>query len=181
MKKITTLSVLALSLIAQSTIVQAQTYQGHPDSYQSAQPQQQTEYVTVPVRKVTPVVVEQEQLQDVCDARSQRVEKSGLGPLAGAVIGGIVGNQVGKGTGRALATGAGIIGGAIVGDKLEENTAKANSMGDCTRRSTWTQKLVGYDVEYEYHGAIYKVTTKKYPDKMLTLQVTTSVSVLQQE
>ena len=179
MKKIALMSMLPFALAQVSA--NAQSYQGHPNIYQPTQPQQQTEYITVPVRKVTPVVVEQEQIQDVCDNRPQRVEKSGLGPLAGAVIGGVVGNQVGKGTGRALATGAGIIGGAIIGDKLEENTARANSMGECTKRSTWTQKLVGYDVEYEYKGSTYQVTTKKYPDKMLTLQVTTSVSVLSQD
>ena len=159
----------------------AQSYPQYQTHTESLQPQQQTEYITVPVRKVTPIVVEQEQMQEVCENRQQKAEKSGLGPLAGAVIGGIVGNQVGKGTGRALATGAGIIGGAIVGDRIEENTAKAHSQGECVKRAVWNQKLVGYDVEYDYKGVMYKTTTKRYPDKFMTLQVTTRVSVMQQD
>ena len=179
MKK--TIVFLAIAGIFQVNGALAQSNPQYQTHTESLQPQQQTEYITVPVRKVTPVVVEQEQMQEVCENRQQKAEKSGLGPLAGAVIGGIVGNQVGKGTGRALATGAGIIGGAIVGDRIEENTAKAHSRGDCIQRPVWNQKLVGYDVEYDYRGTTYKTTTKRHPDKFMTLQVTTSITVLQQD
>jgi outer membrane lipoprotein SlyB len=39
--------------------------------------------------------------------------------VLGAVIGGVIGHQVGGGTGKALATGAGAIGGAIAGNAIE--------------------------------------------------------------
>jgi len=45
---------------------------------------------------------------------------SGGGAVLGAVIGGVLGHQVGGGTGRDLATGAGVIGGAAVGNNLEK-------------------------------------------------------------
>lgn len=47
----------------------------------------------------------------------------GLGAVAGVVVGGILGNQIGHGTGRALATGAGAIAGGLAGDKIEQNTS----------------------------------------------------------
>ena len=43
---------------------------------------------------------------------------SGAGAIIGAVIGGVVGNQFGSGTGRALATGAGVVGGAVAGNAI---------------------------------------------------------------
>jgi outer membrane lipoprotein SlyB len=45
---------------------------------------------------------------------------SGGGALLGAVIGGALGNQVGAGMGRAAATGVGVIGGAMVGNNVEQ-------------------------------------------------------------
>ena len=44
---------------------------------------------------------------------------SGAGAILGAVVGGLVGNQFGSGTGRALATGAGVVGGAVAGNAIE--------------------------------------------------------------
>jgi outer membrane lipoprotein SlyB len=51
----------------------------------------------------------------------QRQMSSGLGALAGAVIGGVLGNQIGHGGGRAIATGLGVVGGAALGNALEED------------------------------------------------------------
>jgi outer membrane lipoprotein SlyB len=44
---------------------------------------------------------------------------SGAGAILGAVVGGVVGNQFGAGAGRALATGAGVVGGAVAGNAIE--------------------------------------------------------------
>ena len=40
------------------------------------------------------------------------------------MIGGVVGNQFGSGTGRALATGAGIVGGAVAGNAIENRNKR---------------------------------------------------------
>jgi outer membrane lipoprotein SlyB len=45
---------------------------------------------------------------------------SGGGAVLGAVIGGVIGHQVGKGTGRDVATGVGVVGGAVAGNNLEK-------------------------------------------------------------
>lgn len=52
-----------------------------------------------------------------------RNEGSGGGALAGGVVGGVLGNQVGKGGGRAVATAAGLIGGALLGNQIERNSS----------------------------------------------------------
>jgi len=44
---------------------------------------------------------------------------SGAGAVLGAIVGGVIGHQVGGGAGNALATGAGIVGGAVTGSLIE--------------------------------------------------------------
>ena len=45
---------------------------------------------------------------------------SGAGAVLGAVIGGVIGSQIGGGTGNVLATGAGVVGGAVAGNQIEK-------------------------------------------------------------
>lgn len=52
---------------------------------------------------------------------------SGVGVIAGGVVGGVLGNQVGGGTGRDLATIAGVVGGAYAGNKIEKSSKKTRS------------------------------------------------------
>jgi len=46
---------------------------------------------------------------------------SGLGAVAGGLVGALAGNQIGSGGGRTAATLAGAVGGAVVGNKVEAN------------------------------------------------------------
>ena len=48
-------------------------------------------------------------------------EGSGVGAVAGGVLGGALGNGVGQGNGRAVATVAGLIGGAMLGNHVEKS------------------------------------------------------------
>ena len=50
------------------------------------------------------------------------VKPSGVGVVAGALVGGLLGNQVGGGNGRALATVAGAVGGGFAGNEVEKRT-----------------------------------------------------------
>ena len=50
----------------------------------------------------------------------------GIGPVAGAVVGGLLGNQIGSGTGRTAATVAGAAGGALIGDQMQRNSQAAD-------------------------------------------------------
>jgi len=56
-----------------------------------------------------------------------RQGNSGGGAVLGAIIGGLIGNQFGRGNGRAAATAVGVVGGAAVGNSIEENDARARS------------------------------------------------------
>jgi outer membrane lipoprotein SlyB len=58
------------------------------------------------------------------DVFEDRARPSGGGAILGAVIGGVVGNQIGSGSGRAAATGAGVIGGALIGNAIEERNRR---------------------------------------------------------
>lgn len=52
---------------------------------------------------------------------------SGVGAATGAVVGGLLGNQVGGGSGRALATVAGAVGGGYAGNAIEKH-ARSTTM-----------------------------------------------------
>ena len=55
-------------------------------------------------------------------AVQQAAPATGVGAVAGGVLGAVVGNQVGKGSGRAAATVLGAVGGGYVGHKVEERS-----------------------------------------------------------
>ena len=72
----------------------------------------------VPVSRPVPVYAEYGRVERVGYIQiSQR--PSGAGAVLGAVIGGVIGHQFGRGGGNALATGAGVIGGAVAGNAIE--------------------------------------------------------------
>lgn len=57
---------------------------------------------------------------------AQQGESTGIGAVVGGVVGGLAGNQVGGGSGKKIATVAGVIGGAVLGNKVEQNRNGAN-------------------------------------------------------
>ncbi len=55
-------------------------------------------------------------------------EKETVGSLGGAVLGGIAGSQIGKGSGRLWATGAGVLLGTLVGSEIGRSLDAADRM-----------------------------------------------------
>ncbi len=51
----------------------------------------------------------------------------GAGTIIGGVVGGVLGNQVGGGTGKTVATVAGVAGGALVGHEIDKNRQATNA------------------------------------------------------
>jgi uncharacterized protein YcfJ len=91
----------------------------------------------------------------------------------GAVAGGAIGNAVGKGEGRALATMIGVIGGAIAGDKVEgPQAAQTQTQQTCTTQQVYENRLMGYNVVYEFAGKQYTVQLPKDPGPTIKLQIT---------
>jgi outer membrane lipoprotein SlyB len=63
-------------------------------------------------------------LVDSVKTVERKPKGSGLGIVGGAVVGGILGHQVGGGTGKTVATGAGVVAGGIAGNEIEKNAKK---------------------------------------------------------
>lgn len=96
---------------------------------------------------------------------------SGAGGLIGAIAGGLLGNTVGGGSGRAAATAIGIVGGAMVGDRLE-NRQSVETVQHCTNQTYYENRAVGYNVTYEYAGRQYTVQLPYDPGPTIPVQVT---------
>ena len=100
-------------------------------------------------------------------------QTTGAGAVMGAIAGGAVGNSIGRGEGRALATMAGVIGGAILGDKIESpGAAQVQNQTTCTTQNIYENRLIGYTVVYEFSGKQYTVQLPQDPGPTIQLQVT---------
>jgi uncharacterized protein YcfJ len=97
---------------------------------------------------------------------------SGAGALMGAIAGGAVGHQIGGGTGQALATMVGVVGGSIMGDRIENPGTQVQNQTTCTTQNIYENRLVGYNVVYEYAGKQYTVQLPQDPGPTIQLQVT---------
>jgi len=98
--------------------------------------------------------------------------KSGAGALMGAIAGAAVGSQIGGGQGQVLATMAGLMGGAILGDNIEKPApVQTSNQTTCTPQTAYENRLVGYQVVYEYAGKQYTTQLPQDPGPTLTLQV----------
>ncbi len=121
--------------------------------------------------------------RQVCTTQQVAVEqpKSGAGSLMGAVAGGAVGNQIGRGDGRTLATIAGVIGGAMLGDRIEGQPApRVQEQTVCSNQTVYESRTIGYDVTYEYAGRQYRVQTPQDPGPVIRVQVNPLVPPMQQ-
>ncbi len=92
-----------------------------------APPEQRIVVAPQPIMRPVPVYAEYGRVENIGVIQvAQR--PSGAGAILGAVIGGVVGNQVGGGFGRALATGAGVVGGAVAGNAIEGRTLRPDEV-----------------------------------------------------
>ena len=106
--------------------------------------------------------------------------KSGAGSAMGAIAGGVVGNAIGKGEGNALATAIGVIGGAILGDKIEgAPPAEVHNVQSCSTQNFYENRTVAYNVVYEFNGKQYNVQMPQDPGPTVRLQVTPMISSTQ--
>ena len=106
--------------------------------------------------------------------------KSGAGSAMGAIAGGVVGNAIGKGEGNALATAIGLIGGAMLGDKIEgAPPAEVHNVQTCNTQNFYENRTVAYNVVYEFNGKQYNVQMPQDPGPTVRLQVTPMISSTQ--
>ena len=123
----------------------------------------------------TPVIQQVGVPRQVC-SENQMVtpgQKSGAGAAMGAIAGGAIGNQVGQGSGRALATMIGLVGGSMLGDKIEgPGTPEVRNVQNCTTQTFYENRTIGYNVVYEFAGKQYTVQMPQDPGPTVRLQVT---------
>ena len=91
----------------------------------------------------------------------QPQERSALGMVAGAAVGGLLGHQVGKGRGQTVTTIGGAVAGAVIGDKI------ANSGGQAQTPATQQQRCTqnpphqqGWLTTYTYAGRTFSEVTQ---------------------
>jgi uncharacterized protein YcfJ len=122
----------------------------------------------------TPVVQQVAVPRQVCSNQPVITQgpNSGAGALVGALAGGAAGNAIGHGGGRAAATVIGLIGGAMVGDRIEGNNTQVQNMQQCTTQTYYENRPSHYNVVYEYQGTQYNTQMANDPGQYVRLQVT---------
>ena len=108
----------------------------------------------------------------------QRCERDGGDPtggtVAGALIGGALGHQAGKGDGRKAATVAGAVVGGAIGRRVDRNNGSAGTRCRTVEVERDEQRVIGYDVEYQYKGDTYMSRVDYDPGSRLRIRVSVS-------
>ncbi len=127
------------------------------------------------VISATPLVQQVAVPRQVCTNEAVAVQrgKSGAGALLGALAGGAMGNAVGQNSGKAAATMLGIMGGAILGERIEGGgSTHTQNMQRCSVQTTFENRASGYNVVYEFGGKQYAVQMQNDPGPFVQLQIT---------
>ena len=123
----------------------------------------------------TPVIQQIGVPRQVCTTQqvTSPGNKSGAGAAMGAIAGGAIGNNIGDGAGRAVATMLGLVGGAILGDRIEgAPAAQVQNVQSCSTQTFYENRTVSYNVVYEFNGKQYSVSMPQDPGPFVKLQVT---------
>jgi uncharacterized protein YcfJ len=113
--------------------------------------------------------------RQVCSTQQvvQQPQKSGAGAVMGMIAGGAVGNAMGKGSGNAATTALGIVGGALLGERIEGNPSpEVRNVQTCSTQNFYENRTTGYNVVYEFNGKQYTVIMPSDPGPTVRLQVT---------
>ena len=98
----------------------------------------------VPAKAAAPVCTNCGVVSSV-NAIAQQGEGSGLGAVAGGVVGGLLGNQVGGGTGKKIATVAGVAGGAYAGHQIEKNVKSSTRYDVIVKMEDGSTRTFSYE------------------------------------
>jgi outer membrane lipoprotein SlyB len=74
-------------------------------------------------------------------------DSSGAGAVIGGIVGGVLGHQVGGGRGKDVATVAGALGGALVGNEIEKNKGSVTSWEVRVRLDDGSNRVMRFDTE----------------------------------
>ena len=121
-----------------------------------------------------PVIQQVAVPRQICNYQPVAVQQpnSGAGSLMGAIAGGAMGNAIGDGGGRAVATVIGLVGGAVLGNRIEGSGTQVQNVQQCTTQTFFENRAVAYNVTYEYAGRQYTVQMPNDPGPTIRLQIT---------
>lgn len=123
----------------------------------------------------TPVVQQVNVPRRTCSVEQVNIQgfNSGAGALLGAIAGGALGNASGgHGPGRAAATAIGMVGGAIIGERLEgQAPIRTENVQRCGVQNFPENRVVAYNVVYEFGGMQYSVQMPNDPGPTIAVQV----------
>jgi uncharacterized protein YcfJ len=127
------------------------------------------------VISATPIIQQVSTPRQVCTTEQVSVQqpKSGAGAVMGAIAGGAMGNAVGGGSGRTAATVIGLVGGAMIGDRIEGSSPnQVQDVQRCESQNFYENRTVAYDVVYEYAGKQYSAQMLNDPGDSIQLRIT---------
>lgn len=116
--------------------------------------------------------------RQVCSTQQIEVQpqKSGAGAAMGAIAGGAIGNSVGRGSGNVAATMLGIVGGAVLGDRIEgAPSSRLENVQRCSTQNFYENRTVGYNVTYEFGGRRYSVQMPNDPGPTIRVRVAPAI------
>jgi uncharacterized protein YcfJ len=100
-----------------------------------------------------------------CWVERQQVQQNNPnvgGAILGGLIGGVLGHQVGGGSGKDLATGAGVVGGALLGANAgNRNGVATQDVRRCEQVANTTPAY--WDVTYNYRGQQHRIQMATAP------------------
>ena len=122
----------------------------------------------------TPVVQQIAVPRQACNNQAvlTQAPKSGAGALLGAVAGGLAGNAIGSGGGQVAATMIGLVGGAMVGDRVEGPNSQVQNIQQCGTQTFYENRTSYFNVVYEYQGTQYNTQMANDPGGYVRLQLT---------
>ena len=129
---------------------------------------------TARVLSATPIMQRVGIPQQVCSDKQVEVQgqKSGAGAVLGAIAGGALGNSIGHGGGRDATTALGIVGGAMVGNSIEGSGPETvQTVRQCATQTVYQERVVAFNVLYEYAGKQYSVQSPQDPGPYLAVQI----------
>jgi uncharacterized protein YcfJ len=121
------------------------------------------------VRSAQPQCYDQQVVQ-------QTPSNKGIGTVLGAVVGGVLGSTIGHGRGNTAATvGGAVVGGAVGNSVASGGSTTVSNQTVCQQGQTVDQRqIIGYDVEYRYHGDVYMSRLSYDPGERLRVRVSVS-------
>ena len=130
--------------------------------------------ILAPVVSSTPVVQQVAVPRQVCNNQAYitQAPRSGAGALVGALAGGAAGNAIGDGGGRAAATMIGLVGGAMLGDRIEGGGHQIQNLPQCATQTFYENRVSHYNVVYDYQRTQYTAQMLNDPGLYVRLQVT---------